>query len=87
MNDMMRNQVRLFVLVILAFLPAVGLYLYANGILRERELRQSQQELIQFAHVAAVEYQRLIDESLGEGVGTGFSGRPGAGLGALEPDR
>jgi len=63
MNDMMRNQVRLFVLVILAFLPAVGLYLYANGILRERELRQSQQELIQFAHVAAVEYQRLIDES------------------------
>jgi len=63
MSEMMRNQVRLFVLVILAFLPAVGLYYYANGMLREHELRQSQQELVQFAHVAAVEYQRLIDES------------------------
>jgi hypothetical protein len=63
MSETMRNQIRLFVLVILAFLPAVGLYLYANTILREHELRQSQQELVQFAHVAAVEYQRLIDES------------------------
>jgi hypothetical protein len=63
MSDQMRNQIRLFVLVILAFLPAVGLYLYANGILRERELLQSQAELVQFSHVAAVEYQRLIDES------------------------
>jgi hypothetical protein len=63
MSDTMRNQIRLFVLVILAFLPAVGLYLYANGILRERELLRSQAELVQFAHVAAVEYQRLIDES------------------------
>lgn len=63
MSDKMRNQIRLFVLVILAFLPAVGLYLYANGILRERELLESQAELVQFAHVAAVEYQRLIDES------------------------
>lgn len=63
MSDAMRNQIRLFVLVILSFLPAVGLYLYANTILRESELAQSQQELVQFGHVAAVEYQRLIDET------------------------
>lgn len=63
MSDATRNQIRLFVLVFLAFLPAVGLYFYANSILRERELLQSQQELLQFTHVAAVEYQRLIDES------------------------
>ncbi|MHC4924696.1 MAG: hypothetical protein ACYTG4_11580, partial [Planctomycetota bacterium] len=63
MHDATRNQIRLFVLVFLAFLPAVGLYLYANAILRERELTQSQNELVQFAHIASVEYQSLIDES------------------------
>ena len=63
MREATQNQIRLFALVILAFLPAVGLYVYANSILRAQELEQSQSELLQFGHVSAVEYQRLIDES------------------------
>jgi hypothetical protein len=63
MSDATRNQIRLFVLVFLAFLPAVGLYFYTSDILRERELSQSEQELLQLTRVAAVEYESLIDES------------------------
>jgi len=63
MSDATRNQIRLFILVFLAFLPAIGLYLYANGILREHEIDGSERELLQFSHVTAVEYQRLISES------------------------
>ena len=63
MREATQNQIRLFVLVILAFLPAVGLYVYANSMLRAQELEQSHQELLRFGHVTAVEYQRLIDES------------------------
>lgn len=63
MRESTQNQIRLFVLVILAFLPAVGLYVYANSILEEQEFRQSEQELVQFGHVASLEYNRLIAES------------------------
>jgi Cache domain len=60
---MSRNQIRLFILVILAFLPAVGIYVYASAALESHEMDQRRQELLQFANVAGVEYQRLLDES------------------------
>lgn len=63
MEDSTRTQTRLFILVILAFLPAVGLYLYARATLETHEVEQQEQELLQFAHVASVEYERYLDES------------------------
>ena len=63
MSDEIRNQIRLFVLVFLSFLPAVGLYFYANGILHERELARNEEQLLQLTRTVAVEYQLLIDES------------------------
>jgi hypothetical protein len=56
-------QSRLFVLVVLAFLPAVALYWYANRELRAAERSAHERELLRAAQVVSVEYQRLIDES------------------------
>lgn len=63
MDGQMRTQLRLLTLVVLAFLPAVVLYLYANSTLRSHERSSQEQELLRFAHVAGVEYQRLLDQS------------------------
>ncbi len=63
MDASTRNQVRLFVLVVLAFLPAVGLYWYANNELRQHILRSHEEELLRFADVTAADYQRMVDDS------------------------
>lgn len=63
MDVVARNQIRLVVLVFLAFLPGIGLYMYAGEQFREHELHEHQNELLSFAHVAAVEYQQLLNES------------------------
>ena len=57
-----RNQLRLIILVLLAFFPAILLYRYASTNLREHEALQHRQELVQIAQVTAVEYQRLLEE-------------------------
>lgn len=63
MDDVTRTQMRLLVLVVLAFLPAVVIYGFASANLEEHELAQQEQEILQFAHVASVEYERLVEES------------------------
>jgi len=63
MDASTRNQVRLFVLVVLAFLPAIGLYWYANAELRQHTLRSHEEQLLRFAEVTAADYQRMVDDS------------------------
>jgi hypothetical protein len=58
-----RNQLRLIILVLLAFFPAILLYRYASTNLRTHEAQAHEQELLQIAQVNAVEYQRLLEES------------------------
>lgn len=55
-------QVRLLILVFLAFLPALGIFWYANRELRALQLEAKEQELIQQASEVATDYQRLISE-------------------------
>lgn len=63
MNDATRAQLRLFALVILAFLPAVILFDRAGENLRVHERAQQESQLIQMANTAALEYERLIGDS------------------------
>lgn len=63
MNDATRTQIRLFSLVIVAFLPAVVLFGLANRNLREHEREQQEDRLVQIATLAALEYERLIQDS------------------------
>ncbi len=63
MNVASRNQLSLFVLVFLAFVPAIGLYVFASGAARESAIAERENELLQFAHVSAVQYERFVDES------------------------
>jgi hypothetical protein len=63
MSSATRNQVRLVVLVLLAFFPAILLYRYASSNLRAHEIQQHEQELLQIARVSAVQYQSLLEES------------------------
>ena len=63
MNDATRTQIRLFALVVVAFLPAVVLFGLANESLRVHEREQQEEQLVQMATVASLEYQRLIDDS------------------------
>lgn len=63
MSDETRTQIRLFVLVILAFLPAVVLYGFTNDRLREMERQRQEDELLELARLTAVEYRRLVEES------------------------
>jgi len=63
MNDATRTQIRLFALVIVAFLPAVVLFALANATLRNHERSQQEEQLLAMASLAALEYQRLIDDS------------------------
>lgn len=59
----MSNQTRLFVLVLLAFLPTVGLYWYASNSLRAAEMRSQESELLHLADQAGLEYRRILDGS------------------------
>lgn len=63
MNDETRTHVRLFVLVILAFLPAVVLYAFANRTVQDMERRRQEDQLRELARLTAVEYRRLVEES------------------------
>lgn len=56
-------QTRLFVLVLLAFLPALALFMYASSQTRELRNRIVDEQLARSAEVASVEYVRLLNES------------------------
>ena len=67
----MSNQARLFILVLLAFIPTVTLYAYANQALRAAELRNSQNELLHIAEQAGAEYRHIMSRT--EAMLGGFS--------------
>ena len=54
---------RVLLLVLIAFLPAVGIYLYANGEIRSLQLANQEQELLRATRETSVEYNRLLEES------------------------
>lgn len=54
---------RLLLLVILAFLPAVALFAYANIQLRALMLDAREREVARAAEVSAADYRRLVDET------------------------
>ena len=56
-------QVRLLILVLLAFIPAIGFFWYANGELRNLQMRSAEQDLALRAQVLATEYRGLLDQS------------------------
>jgi hypothetical protein len=53
-------QARLLVLVFLAFLPAMGIFWYANRSVRELQLQAEEQELVLRAQVTAAHYRSMI---------------------------
>jgi len=55
-------QVRLLILVFLAFIPALGIFWYANREFRNLQLEAKEDDLIRRAEAVATEYQRLIAE-------------------------
>jgi hypothetical protein len=55
-------QVRLLILVFLAFIPALGVFWYANRELRALQLEAKEQELLRRADEVATDYERLIHE-------------------------
>lgn len=55
-------QIRLFILVVLAFIPALGFFWHANRELRSLQLQAKEQELVQRAEVTAAEYNRIVQE-------------------------
>ena len=55
-------QVRLLILVFIAFIPALGIFWYANREFRNLQLEAKEQELAQRAGEVATEYRRLIGE-------------------------
>jgi hypothetical protein len=56
-------QLRLLILVFVAFLPALGFFWYTNGKLRHLQLEAKEQELARRAQAIATEYRLLLDES------------------------
>lgn len=56
-------QQRLFLLLVIAFLPVVGILWFVNGQLRDLETRAHEQELRRIAEVTAVEYNQLLQDS------------------------
>ncbi len=54
---------RVLLLVLIAFLPALGIYLYANGEIRALQLANQEQELLRATRETTVEYNRLLEES------------------------
>lgn len=63
MDDATRSQIRLLVLVILAFLPALALYGFARASIRQYERQRQEDQLVRVAELATLEYERLIDDS------------------------
>ena len=55
-------QVRLLILVFLAFIPALGIFWYANREFRNLQLEAKEDDLIRRAEAVATEYQRLVSE-------------------------
>lgn len=58
-------QLRLLILVFVAFVPALGFFWYANGKLRNLQLEAAEQELTQRAMAVATEYRLLLEETEG----------------------
>lgn len=56
-------QLRLLILVFVAFIPALGFFWYVNGELRTLQLEAKEQELARRAQEIATEYRLLLDES------------------------
>lgn len=56
-------QLRLFLLLVVAFLPVVGILWYVNGELRRLETRAHEQELRRIAQVTVAEYNQLLADS------------------------
>ena len=55
-------QTRLLILVFLAFVPALGIFWYANRALTSLQLEAKEQDLVQKAEEVATDYRRLIDK-------------------------
>lgn len=55
-------QVRLLILVFMAFIPALGVFWYANRELRALQLEAKEQELLRRAGEVATDYERMIQE-------------------------
>jgi hypothetical protein len=55
-------QVRLLILVFLAFIPALGVFWFANRELRALQLEAKEQELLRRTGEVATEYDRLVKE-------------------------
>ncbi len=55
-------QVRLLILVFLAFIPALGIFWYANREFRRLQLDAMQQELVRRAEEVVTDYRRLVAE-------------------------
>ena len=56
-------QLRLLILVFVAFVPTLGFFWYANGKLRDLQTESKEQELVQRALAVATEYRLLLDGS------------------------
>ena len=59
----MSKRIQLFVVVSLAFLPAIGLYWYASGSLQEAHRRHHEAELLHQAERMGLLYDRVIGQS------------------------
>ncbi len=55
-------QVRLLILVLLAFIPAIGFFWYTNGSLRELQLEAKGRDLTQRARMVSSEYRYILDQ-------------------------
>jgi len=56
-------QLRLLILVFVAFIPALGFFWYVNNELRDLQTEAKEQELIRRTQVIATEYSLLLEES------------------------
>lgn len=56
-------QTRLLILVFLAFLPAMGIFWYANHEVRELQLQAKEQELVLRAQVTAAQFRNMVTEN------------------------
>ena len=54
---------RVLLLVLIAFLPAAGIYWFANREIRALQLTNQEQELLRATRETSVEYNRLLEES------------------------
>jgi len=58
-----RTRSRILLVAVVAFLPAVALYLFSNFQHREWATREFESNLARLAHVSGVEYERYVEES------------------------